>query len=266
MLGREVFTPVTLIGQPQNEPIKLTVPYVTSFRNAMREAQNRIRESSHFVARTQKMYFDKHVKGHMFAINQHVWLYWPRPLNGQKNKKILQIILPLVVKIQHTDGTKFRQCTLIVWHPVIFLYPKLNKTASGTRTSFQSFTQNPIIFGFLHPIPHSKCFAYLQFYQPVFISPTLGLAPSTRVSVSTCRRSIDINWTMAHWSFIHDNIRFLHRHSCRRRCLPFPSPERQNASRLVADRFSHCRRACTLLTVTAVLRFRCVSTDEDTEL
>ena len=38
MLGREVLTPVTLIAQPPHEPVKLTVPYVTSFRNAMREA------------------------------------------------------------------------------------------------------------------------------------------------------------------------------------------------------------------------------------
>jgi len=43
MLGREVLTPVILIAQPPNEPVRLTVPYVTSFRNAMREARNRIR-------------------------------------------------------------------------------------------------------------------------------------------------------------------------------------------------------------------------------
>ena len=57
MLGREVLTPVTLIAQPPNEPVKLTVPYVTSFRNAMREAQQ---ESTHSVARTQNMYY-KHL-------------------------------------------------------------------------------------------------------------------------------------------------------------------------------------------------------------
>ena len=44
MLGRGVLTSVTLIAQPPNEPVKVTVLYVTSFRNAMREAHNRIRE------------------------------------------------------------------------------------------------------------------------------------------------------------------------------------------------------------------------------
>ena len=43
MLVREVLTPVTLIPHPPNESITLTVPFVTSFRNAMREAHNRIR-------------------------------------------------------------------------------------------------------------------------------------------------------------------------------------------------------------------------------
>jgi len=38
MLGRVVLTPVTVIAQPPNEPVKLTVPYVTSFHNEMREA------------------------------------------------------------------------------------------------------------------------------------------------------------------------------------------------------------------------------------
>ena len=33
MLGREVLIPVTPIAQPPNEPLKTTVPYVTSFRN-----------------------------------------------------------------------------------------------------------------------------------------------------------------------------------------------------------------------------------------
>jgi len=92
MLGREVFRPVRLIAQPPNEPIKLTVPYVISFRNAMREAQNRILESTNSVARTQKTYFDKHVKGPTFVVDQQVWLYWPRPLVRQRNNKLTLIL------------------------------------------------------------------------------------------------------------------------------------------------------------------------------
>jgi len=40
------------------------------------------------VERTQKTYFDKHVKGPMFAVDQHVWFHWPRPLVRQRNKKL----------------------------------------------------------------------------------------------------------------------------------------------------------------------------------
>jgi len=115
MLGREVLTPVTLIAQPPNEPVKLTVPYVTSFRN---EAHNRIRESTNSVSRTQKSCFDKHVKGPKFAVDQHVWLYWPRPLVRQKNKKLTQIwtgpwtiqqfMSPLVVRMKHTKNNKIQ--------------------------------------------------------------------------------------------------------------------------------------------------------------
>ena len=36
MVEREVLTPVMLAAQPPKEPIKITVPYVTSFLNAMR--------------------------------------------------------------------------------------------------------------------------------------------------------------------------------------------------------------------------------------
>jgi len=83
----------------------------------MREAHNRIRESTHYVAGTQKTYFDKYVTESTFALDQHVWLYWPRPLVRQKkNKKLTQIwtgrwiitqfVSPLVAKIQHTRSNK----------------------------------------------------------------------------------------------------------------------------------------------------------------
>ena len=94
MLGREVLTPVTLIAQPPHEPVKLTVPYVVSFRNAMREAHNRIRESTNSVARRREQstsYFDKHVKGPKFAVDQHVWLYWPRPLVRRRSRRYCEL-------------------------------------------------------------------------------------------------------------------------------------------------------------------------------
>jgi len=39
-----------------------------------------IRESTRKAAKTQKCYFDKFVKGPPFAVNQKVWLYWPKAL------------------------------------------------------------------------------------------------------------------------------------------------------------------------------------------
>ena len=106
------------IAQPPNEPVNLTVPSLWLRCNAMREAHNRIRESTHSVTRTQKTYFDKYVTGTTFAVDQHVWLYWPRPLVRQKNKKFTQIwtgqwkitqfVWPLVVKIQHTRSNETR--------------------------------------------------------------------------------------------------------------------------------------------------------------
>jgi len=91
MLGREVLTPATLIAQPPHETHKLTVPYVTSFRNTIREAHTRIRQSTASVAKTQKTYFDQHVKGSIFAVDQLVWLYWPRPLIRQRKRKLTQL-------------------------------------------------------------------------------------------------------------------------------------------------------------------------------
>ena len=42
MLSREVLTPATLIAQPPHETHKLTVLYVTSFRNTIREAHTHV--------------------------------------------------------------------------------------------------------------------------------------------------------------------------------------------------------------------------------
>jgi len=75
-------------------------------------------ESTNSVARTQKSYFDKHAKGPKCALDQHVWLYWPRPLVRQRNKKLTQIwtgpwkiqqfITPLVVPIKPTKNNKIQ--------------------------------------------------------------------------------------------------------------------------------------------------------------
>ena len=88
MLGREVLLPSTLIARPPEESVHLTVPYVKSFRDNLRRAHDSIRHTTHAVAKTQKTYFDRLVKGPIFAVNQFVWLFWPRPLVRQKYRKL----------------------------------------------------------------------------------------------------------------------------------------------------------------------------------
>jgi len=113
-----VLTPVTLIAQPPNESLKTTVPYVTSFRDTIREAHNRIRELTQSAAKTQKTYFYKYVKGSPFAVGELVWLYWPIPPVRQKKKKLTQLWTgpwkikqfksSIVVEIQHTHTHKYQ--------------------------------------------------------------------------------------------------------------------------------------------------------------
>ena len=78
MLGREVLLPCTLIAQPPNDtPVSTT--YVATFCNNLRDAHQRVRASMHASARTQKRYFDAHVKQQTFQVGQLVWMYWPLP-------------------------------------------------------------------------------------------------------------------------------------------------------------------------------------------
>ena len=78
MLGREVLLPSTLIAKPPDE----------SFRDNLRNAHETIRCTTHAVAKTQKTYFDRLVKGPIFAICQYVWLFWPTPVVRQKHRKL----------------------------------------------------------------------------------------------------------------------------------------------------------------------------------
>ena len=79
---------------------------VTSFRDTMREAHNRIREATRSTAGTQRTYFDKFVKGPPFAVGELVWLCWPRPLVRQTERRLTgpwrigQFKSPVVVEIQ----------------------------------------------------------------------------------------------------------------------------------------------------------------------
>ena len=90
MLGREVLFPATLIARPPEEPFNVTVPFVSDLRDNLRTAHEKFREATRSVAKTQKAYYDKHVKGPTFALDQLVWLYWPKPPLRQKFGKLVK--------------------------------------------------------------------------------------------------------------------------------------------------------------------------------
>jgi len=88
MMGREVLLPASLIVQPPEEPVAVSTSFAAEFRQNMRNALASVRSATSRAAKTQKNYFDKHVKGPPFALNQLVWLYWPRPLLRSRSRKL----------------------------------------------------------------------------------------------------------------------------------------------------------------------------------
>ena len=82
------------------------------------------------------------------SLYMHVWLYWPRPLIQQRNKKltqirtgpwkILQFISLLVVKIQHTKSHKV-QTVHIDWLTPCYSSPSppMEQQTSHTETRSQ---------------------------------------------------------------------------------------------------------------------------------
>jgi len=92
MMGREVLLPASLIVQPPEKPVAVTTSFAAEFRQNMRNAhasvRSAVRSATSRAAKTQKNYFNKHVKGPLFALNQLVWLYWPRPLLRTRSRKL----------------------------------------------------------------------------------------------------------------------------------------------------------------------------------
>jgi len=86
------------------------------------------------------------VKGPTFAVDQHVWLYWPRPLVRQKNKKwtqiwtgpwkITQFVSPLVVSDTNLLVAALR--------PVVGCWPSTADTVARCRWSPSDVRQQPL--------------------------------------------------------------------------------------------------------------------------
>jgi len=115
MLGREVRLPCSLIAAPPEETPNL-VPYNVHFRDNMRAAHERVRSATNRSSKTQKSYFDARVRAVSFTKGQLVWLYWPKPLLRQQNRKLTQLWFgpyritnfksEVVVEIQHIKTHK----------------------------------------------------------------------------------------------------------------------------------------------------------------
>ena len=115
MLGREVLLPCTLIAAPpQDQPV--TTVFGDSFRTTLREAHQLARENLNASAQTQKRYYDARIKPIRYVVGQLVWLYWPRPLIRQQQRKLMSLwtgpwrveqqLTPLTVAIKHTTTGK----------------------------------------------------------------------------------------------------------------------------------------------------------------
>jgi len=115
MLGREVRLPCSLIAAPSEETPNL-VAYNVHFRDNMRAAHERVRSATNRSSKTQKSYFDARVRAVSFTKGQLVWLYWPKPLLPQQNRKLTQLWFgpyrvtnfksEVVVEIQHIKTHK----------------------------------------------------------------------------------------------------------------------------------------------------------------
>ena len=111
MLGREVLMPATLIARPPEEDTTVSVPFVADLRDNLRAAHEKIRENTKRVAKVEKRYYDTKSKPDNLKVGQRVWLFWPKPLEQMKFKKlyklwngpwkIVKFKSPLVVEIEH---------------------------------------------------------------------------------------------------------------------------------------------------------------------
>ena len=149
MFGREVLFPCTLIAAPPEEAVHVSVPFVESFQQTLRDAHHQIRQATQSTAKTQKTYFDKHVKGPPFSVNQLVWLFWPKPLIRQTQRKlqrlwsgpwkILEFKSSVVVVVQHCHNNKRQTVHIDRLSPCLTPLTEQQQNASSqpstTRTS-----------------------------------------------------------------------------------------------------------------------------------
>jgi len=157
-----------------------------------------VRESTHSVAGRQKTCFDTHVKGSAFAVDQHVWLYWPRPLVRQKKKtrkwhkfglvhwKLHNLSHLWVSKFNIPVQTKLKLYTLIGWHLVTFLHLRLNRKPN--QNNLWNLNRNVI------PLVQEN----LQFIWLHTSKPQRQMLFSSHKCLSTVHHSTTSYWVWSH--------------------------------------------------------------------
>ena len=171
MLGREVLLPCTLIAAPPESDIPLTTPFITSFRQTLREAHSKVRENLATSAKTQKTSFDARITPHTFVTGQKVWLYWPKPLLKQQHHKltqlwtgpweIMQVKTTLVVVQAHCNTGK-RQTV----HVDRLLPCAVSQNTPDTQGPFTSSTRRTRRKQSVVPQEHQREHQSTENYQP----------------------------------------------------------------------------------------------------
>jgi len=103
--------PATLIAKPPEENTAITVPFVSDLRHNLRTAHEKVRENTKRFAKVEKRYYDNKIKPDNLQVGQKVWLFWPKPQEQSKFRKlykmwtgpwtIIKFKTPLVVEIEH---------------------------------------------------------------------------------------------------------------------------------------------------------------------
>jgi len=87
-MGREVLLPASLIVQPPEEPSQSQPLSRPSFAKTCATHMRPFAARPSALRRLNRIVLDEHVKGPPLALNQLVWLYWPRPLLRTRSRKL----------------------------------------------------------------------------------------------------------------------------------------------------------------------------------
>jgi len=154
----------------------------------MRAAHERVRRATNRSSKTQKSYFDERVRAVSLTKGQLVWLYWPKPLLRQQNRKLTQLWFgpyritnfkfEVVVEIQHikTHKTQIVHVDRLVPCTTV---PEI--TSPKTPPSYAFVPPAPSLVG-CSPLPSS------EHQVPTSTSQTHSSQPVSRRSNRPIRR------------------------------------------------------------------------------